>query len=91
MTSRFAQLVDALNRESRQILHHSPRNCVALEPLHRVSIDYEQLSDGIKLEKYILNVGIVPLTPSGVNKNVPLDVVLAFPLWKTALGVWWCA
>jgi hypothetical protein len=38
MTSRFAQLIDALNRESRQILHHSPRNCVAPEPLHRVSI-----------------------------------------------------
>jgi hypothetical protein len=38
MTSRFAQLVDALHRESRQILHRFLRNCVALEPLHRVSI-----------------------------------------------------
>jgi hypothetical protein len=28
MASRFAQLVDALNRESRQILHRCLRNCV---------------------------------------------------------------
>jgi len=38
MASRFAQLVDALNRESRQILHRCLRNCVPLEPVHRVSI-----------------------------------------------------
>jgi hypothetical protein len=48
MASRFAQLVDALNRESRQILHHSPRNCVRLEPVHR--FDYDQLSVGTKVE-----------------------------------------
>ena len=46
MTSRFAQLIDALNRESRQILHRFLRNCVA--PASR--FDYEQLSDGIKLQ-----------------------------------------
>jgi hypothetical protein len=32
VTARFAQLVDALNRESRQILHRFLRNCVALSP-----------------------------------------------------------
>jgi len=45
MTSRFAQLVDALNRESRQILHHSLRNCVALKLLHRVSITNSGLTE----------------------------------------------
>ena len=45
MTSRFAHLVDALNRESRQILHHSPRNCVALEPVRRVSITNSGLTE----------------------------------------------
>jgi hypothetical protein len=38
VASRFAHLVDALNRESRQILHRCLRNCVSLEPVHRVSI-----------------------------------------------------
>jgi hypothetical protein len=38
MAPRFAQLVDALNRESRQILHRCLRNCVSLEPVHLVSI-----------------------------------------------------
>jgi len=45
MTSRFAQLVDALHRESRQILHRFLRNCVALEPLHRVSITNSCLTE----------------------------------------------
>ena len=45
MASRFAQLVDALNRESRQILHHSSRNCVALKPVHRVSITNSCLTE----------------------------------------------
>jgi len=45
MASRFAQLVDALNRESRQILHHSPRNCVALRPVRRVSITNSCLTE----------------------------------------------
>jgi len=45
MTPRFAQLVDALDRESRQILHHSLRNCVALKLLHRVSITNSCLTE----------------------------------------------
>jgi hypothetical protein len=45
MTPRFAQLVDALNRESRQILHHSLRNCVALKLLRRVSITNSCLTE----------------------------------------------
>jgi hypothetical protein len=45
MTARFAQLVDALHCESRQILHRFLRNCVALEPLHRVSITNSCLTE----------------------------------------------
>jgi hypothetical protein len=45
MTPRFAQLVDALNCESRQILHHASRNCVALKHLHRVSITNSCLTE----------------------------------------------
>ena len=83
MASRFAQLVDALHCESRQILHHSLRNCVALEPVHRVSITNSCLTE--LSYKIFLNVGIVPLRPSGVNKNLPLDIVVALPLWKTVI------
>jgi hypothetical protein len=85
MASRFAQLVDALNRESRQILHRFLRNCVALEPLHRVSITNSCLTE--LSCKIFLNVGIVPLRPSGVNKNRPPDIVVALQLWKTSLGL----
>jgi hypothetical protein len=85
MASRFAQLVDALNRESRQILHRFLRNCVALEPLHRVSITNSCLTE--LSYKIFLNVGIVPLRPSGVNKNRPPDIVVALQLWKTSLGL----
>ena len=81
MTSRFAQLVDALHRESRQILHRFLRNCVALEPLHRVSITNSCLTE--LRYKIFLNVGIVPLRRDGVNKNRPLDIVVALQLWKT--------
>ena len=84
MTSRFAQLVDALNRESRQILHRFLRNCVALEPPHRVSITNSCLTE--LSYKIFLNVRIVRLRPFGVNKNQPPDIVVAFPLWKTCLG-----
>src|ERR1700732_4242163 len=80
MTSRFAQLVDALNRESRQILHRFLRNCVALEPLHRVSITNSCLTE--LSYKIFLNVGIVPLRRDGVNKNRPLDIVVALQMWK---------
>jgi hypothetical protein len=44
MTPRFAQLVDALNRESRQILHHASRR-VALKSVHRVSITNSCLTE----------------------------------------------
>jgi hypothetical protein len=77
MTSRFAQLVDALNRESRQILHHSPRNCVALEPVVAFRLQNSRLTELTK--KYFMNVGIVRLGLSGVNKNRPPDIVVAFP------------
>ena len=80
MTARFAQLIDALNCESRQILHHSLRNCVALGPLHRVSITNSCLTD--LSYKMFLNVGIVHLGRSGVNKNLPLDIVVAFHCGK---------
>jgi hypothetical protein len=80
MAARFAQLINALNCESRQILHHSLKNCVALEPVHRVSITNSGLTD--LSYKMFLNVGIVPLRPSGVNKNLPLDIVVAFHCGK---------
>lgn len=76
MTARFAQLIDALHCESRQILHHSLRNCVVLEPVHRVSITNSGLTD--LSYKMFLNVGIVRLGPSGVNRNPPLGIVVAF-------------
>lgn len=61
VTPRFAQLVYALNRESRQILHRSPLSCLALEPEHRVSITNSCLTE-LNWE-YRLNVGIVPSPP----------------------------
>jgi hypothetical protein len=85
MTSRFAQLVNALNRESRQILHRFLRNCVALEPVHRVSITNSGLTE--LSYNMFLNVAIVPWSLSGVNKNRPLDIVGVFPVWKTSSDV----
>jgi hypothetical protein len=80
MTARFAQLIDALDCESRQILHHSLRNCVVFEPVHRVSITNSCLTD--LSYKIFLNIGIVHLGLSGVNKNLPLGIVVAFHCGK---------
>lgn len=86
VTPRFAQLVYALNRESRQILHRSPLSCLALEPEHRVSITNSCLTE-LNWE-YRLNVGIVPSPPPAVNKNPPLDIVVALQLWKSGCLSW---
>jgi hypothetical protein len=80
MTARFAQLVDALNCESRQILHRFLRNCAALELVHRVSITNSCLTE--LSYKMFVNVGIVRSGPSGVNKNRLPDIVVVFPCGK---------
>jgi hypothetical protein len=48
--------------------------------MHRVSITNSCLTD--LSYKMFLNVGIVRLGPSGVNKNLPLGIVVSFHFGK---------